>query len=43
MIEKKVKCEIDQGLVMINLYVKFNVNSRSDKQVIALAKILVEA
>ena len=33
---KKVKCEISQALVMINLYVKFNVHSSYAKQVIVL-------
>ena len=33
---KKVKCEISQALVMINLYVKFNVHSTHAKQVIVL-------
>ena len=33
---KNVKCELNQGLVMINLYVKFNVHSRNAKQVIVL-------
>ena len=32
----KVKCEISQGLVIINLYVKFNVHSSYAKQVIVL-------
>ena len=31
---RKVKCEISQALVMINLYVKFNVHSCYAKQVI---------
>ena len=30
----KVKCEISQALVMINLYVKFNVHSSYAKQTI---------
>ena len=29
---KKVKCELNQGLVMIKLYVKFDVNSSNAKQ-----------
>ena len=29
---RKVKCEISQALVMINLYVKFNVHSTYAKQ-----------
>ena len=33
---RKVKCEIGQALVMINLYVKFNVHSSYAKQVIVL-------
>ena len=33
---RKVKCEISQTLVMINLYVKFNVHSSYVKQVIVL-------
>ena len=33
---KKVKCEMSQALVMINLYVKFNVHSSYTKQVIVL-------
>ena len=33
---RKVKCEISQALVMINLYVKFNVHSSHAKQVIVL-------
>ena len=33
---RKVKCEISQALVMINLYVKFNVHSSYAKQVIVL-------
>ena len=33
---RKVKCEISQALVMINLYVKFNVHSSYAKQVILL-------
>ena len=33
---KIVKCEISQTLVMINLYVKFNVHSSFAKQVIVL-------
>ena len=33
---RKVKCELNQGLVMINLYVKFIVYSSKEKQVIAL-------
>ena len=33
---RKVKCEISQALVMINLYVKFNVHSSYVKQVIVL-------
>ena len=32
----KVKYEIDQGLVMINLYEKFSVHSRYVKQVIVI-------
>ena len=33
---KKVKCEISQAFVMINLYVKFTVHSTYAKQVIVL-------
>ena len=33
---RKIKCEISQALVMINLYVKFNVHSGYAKQVIVL-------
>ena len=33
---RKVKCEISQALVMINLYVKFIVHSSYAKQVIVL-------
>ena len=33
---RKVKCEISQALVMINLYVKFNVHSSHAKRVIVL-------
>ena len=33
---RKVKCEICQALVMINLYVKFDVHSSYAKQVIVL-------
>ena len=33
---RKVKCQISQALVMINLYVKFNVHSSYVKQVIVL-------
>ena len=33
---RKVKCEISQALVMINLYVKFNVHSTHAEQVIVL-------
>ena len=33
---RKVKCEINQALVMINLYVKFNMYSGYAKQVIVL-------
>ena len=33
---RKVKCEISQALVMINLHVKFNVHSSYAKQVIGL-------
>ena len=33
---RKVKCEISQALVMISLYVKFNVHSSYAKQVIVL-------
>ena len=33
---RKVKCENSQALVMINLYVKFNVHSSYAKQVIVL-------
>ena len=33
---RKVKCEISQALVMINLYVKFNVHSIYAKQVTVL-------
>ena len=33
---RKVKCETSQALVMINLYVKFNVHSSYAKQVIML-------
>ena len=33
---RKVKCAISQALVMINLYVKFNVHSNYVKQVIVL-------
>ena len=33
---RKIKCEISQALVMINLYVKFNVHSSYAKQVIVL-------
>ena len=33
---RKVKCEMSQALVMINLYVKFNVHSSYAKQVIVL-------
>ena len=33
---RKVKCAISQALVMINLYVKFNVHSSYVKQVIVL-------
>ena len=33
---RKVKCEISQALVMINLYVKFNVHSSYAKQVTVL-------
>ena len=32
MIDRKDKCEISQALVMINLYVKFNVHSTYAKQ-----------
>ena len=31
-----VKCELNQVLVMINLYVKFNVHSSNMKQVIVV-------
>ena len=34
--DRKVKCEIRQVLVIINLYVKFNVHSTYVKQVIVL-------
>ena len=33
---RKVKCEISQALVMINLYVKFNVHRSYTEQVIVL-------
>ena len=33
---RKVKCEMSQALVIINLYVKFNVHSSYAKQVIVL-------
>ena len=33
---RKVKCEISQALVMINLYMKFNVHSSYAKQVTVL-------
>ena len=33
---RKVKCEISQALVMINLYVKFNVHCSYAEQVIVL-------
>ena len=33
---KKVKCEISQALVMITLYVKFNVHSSYAKKLIVL-------
>ena len=33
---RKVRCEISQDLVMINLYVKFNVNCSYAEQVIVL-------
>ena len=33
---RKVKCEVSQALVMINLYVKFNVHSSYTKQVMVL-------
>ena len=33
---RKVKCEMSPALVMINLYVKFNVHSSYAKQVIVL-------
>ena len=33
---RKVKCAISQALVMINLYVKFNVHSSYVKKVIVL-------
>ena len=33
---RKVKCEISQALVLMNLYVKFNVHSSYAKQVIVL-------
>ena len=33
---RKVKCEIRQALVMINLYVKFNVHCSYAKQVIVI-------
>ena len=33
---RKVKCELNQALVMISLYVKFNVHSSNAKQVIVL-------
>ena len=33
---RKVKCEMGQALVMINLFVKFNVHSSYAKQVIVL-------
>ena len=33
---RKVKCENSQALVMINLYVKFNVHTSYAKQVIVL-------
>ena len=36
MVHRKGKCEISQALVMINLYVKFNVHSSYAKQVIVL-------
>ena len=32
---RKVKCEMSQALVMINLYVKFNVHSSYAEQVIS--------
>ena len=32
---RKVKCEISQALVMINLYVKFKVHSSYAKQIIS--------
>ena len=32
---RKVKCEMSQALVMINLYVKFNVHSSYAKQAIS--------
>ena len=33
---RKVKCELSQALVMINMYVKFNVHSSNAKQIIVL-------
>ena len=33
---RKVKCELNQALVMITLYVKFNVHSSNAKQAIVL-------
>ena len=32
----EVKCDLNQGLVIINLHVKFNVHSSNVKQVIVL-------
>ena len=33
---RKVKCELDQGLVIIKMYMKFNVHSSNGNQVIVL-------
>ena len=33
----KIKCEVNQALVMFNLYVKFNLHSGKAKQVIVIS------
>ena len=34
---RNVKCELNQGLVTINLYMKFNVHSSNVKKVVVLS------
>ena len=36
---RKVKCEISQALVIVNMYVKFNVHSTYAKQVLIVLKV----